>query len=103
MVSQWPKGKFYQHRHPRSVIGTDREGNVYLMVIDGRFKEGIGTTVSETAQIARMVGMTEAINLDGGGSSTLWLEGEGVLSHPYDNKRFDPCGQRIVPNVVVVR
>lgn len=103
VLSQWPKGKFYQHRHPRSVIGTDREGYVYLMVIDGRFKEGIGTTVSETAQIARMVGMTEAINLDGGGSSTLWIEGEGVLSHPYDNKRFDPYGQRIVPNVVVVR
>ena len=72
------------------------------MVIDGRFPEGIGTTISETAQIARMVGMVDALNLDGGGSSTLWMEGKGVLSHPYDNKKYDGYGQRIVPNIVVI-
>lgn len=103
IVADWPKGKFYSDRHPRTVIGTDDNGYAYLMVIDGRFPEGIGTTISETAQVARMVGMTEAINLDGGGSSTLWLEGKGVLSHPYDNRKYDGYGQRIVPNIVVVR
>lgn len=103
IVSAWPKDRFYRDRHPRTVVGTDDGGYVYLMVIDGRFAEGIGATISETAQIARMAGMTEAINLDGGGSSTLWLEGQGVLSHPYDNKRYDGFGQRIVPNVVIVR
>ena len=103
IVADWPKDKFYSDRHPRTVIGTDDNGYVYLMVIDGRFSEGIGTTISETAQVARMVGMTEALNLDGGGSSTLWLEGKGVLSHPYDNKKYDGFGQRIVPNIVVVR
>ena len=102
IIANWPKDKFYSNRHPRTVIGTDDNGYVYLMVIDGRFEEGIGTTISETAQIARMVGMTEALNLDGGGSSALWLEGKGVLSHPYDNKKFDGFGQRIVPNIVVV-
>lgn len=104
IVANWPsKDKFYAVRHPRTVIGTDDNGYVYLMVIDGRFPEGIGTTISETAQISRMVGMTEALNLDGGGSSTLWLEGKGVLSHPYDNKKYDGFGQRIVPNIVIVR
>ena len=103
IIAAWPRTGFYADRHPRTVIGSDDKGYVYLMVIDGRFKEGIGTTISETAQIARMVGMTEALNLDGGGSSTLWLEGKGVLSHPYDNKKYDGYGQRIVPNIVVVR
>ena len=104
IIADWPsKDKFYSGRHPRTVIGTDDNGYVYLMVIDGRFSEGIGTTISETAQIARMVGMTEALNLDGGGSSALWLEGKGILSHPYDNKKYDGFGQRIVPNIVVVR
>lgn len=103
VIANWPKGKFYMDRHPRTVIGKDDKGYVYLMVIDGRFPEGIGTTVSETAQIARMIGMVDALNLDGGGSSTLWLEGKGVLSHPYDNKKYDCFGQRIVPNIVIVK
>lgn len=103
IVAAWPRTSFYRDRHPRTVVGTDDNGYVYLMVIDGRFREGIGTTISETAQIARMAGMTEAINLDGGGSSTLWMEGQGVLSHPYDNKRYDGFGQRIVPNVIIVK
>lgn len=103
IVNVWPSGKFYQQRHPRSIIGTDDQGYIYFMVIDGRFQEGIGATIEETAKLARIVGMTEAINLDGGGSSTLWLGGKGVINHPYDNKKYDGYGQRIVPNVVIVK
>ena len=103
IVNVWPNDKFHQGRHPRSVIGTDDQGYIYFMVIDGRFKEGIGATIEETAKLARIVGMTEALNLDGGGSSTLWIEGPGVINHPYDNKKYDGYGQRIVPNVVIVK
>ena len=45
----------------------------------------------------------QALNLDGGGSSTLWTAQEGVLNHPYDNRRFDHEGERGVPNCIVVR
>ena len=38
-----------------------------------------------------------------GGSSTLWTAQEGVLNHPYDNRRFDHEGERGVPNCIVVR
>ncbi|MBP5397230.1 MAG: phosphodiester glycosidase family protein [Bacteroidales bacterium] len=104
IICNWPSNDtFYTRRHPRSVIGTDDNGYIYLMVIDGRFKEGIGATIEETAKLARMVGMTEALNLDGGGSATLWIEGPGVINHPYDNKKYDGYGQRVVPNVVVVK
>ena len=41
--------------------------------------------------------------IDGGGSSTLWTAQEGVLNHPYDNRRFDHEGERGVPNCIVVR
>ena len=59
-----------------------------MAVIDGRFKgQGDGATIAETAYIARQLGLTEALNLDGGGSSTLWTAQEGVLNHPYDNRR----------------
>ena len=42
-------------------------------------------------------------DLGGGGSSTLWTAQEGVLNHPYDNRRFDHEGERGVPNCIVVR
>ena len=101
---EWPTTGFYKKRHPRTLIGTTADGWVYMIVIDGRFPgQGIGTTIHETAMVAKMFGLKDALNLDGGGSSTLWTAPGGVISHPYDNKRFDHYGQRSVPNIVVVR
>lgn len=94
---------FYTWRHPRSVIGFTRDGDVLLVVIDGRFKgEGDGTTIAETAFIAKMLGMEDALNLDGGGSSTLWTDMTGVINHPSDNKIFDHAGERKVSNCILV-
>lgn len=94
---------FYARRHPRTLIGKRADGTVVMAVIDGRFKgQGDGATIAETAYIARQLGLTEALNLDGGGSSTLWTKQQGVLNHPYDNRRFDHAGERGVPNCLVV-
>lgn len=93
----------FTRRHPRSVVGTRSDGRVVLLVIDGRSEEhAAGTTVAETAYIARQLGLTEALNLDGGGSSSLWTRQEGVLNHPTDNRRYDHEGERSVPNGIVV-
>ncbi len=95
--------QFYDKRHPRAAFGTDEEGFHYLVVIDGRFQgEADGTSIYETACICEYIGMTEAINLDGGGSTTLWTEKTGVINHPYDNKKFDHKGERTVPNMIAV-
>lgn len=95
---------FYARRHPRTLIGKRADGTVVMAVIDGRFKgQADGTTIAETAYIARQLGLVDALNLDGGGSSTLWTAQEGVLNHPYDNKRFDHEGERGVPNSIVIR
>ncbi len=94
--------QFYDMRHPRAAVGTDDEGNIYYVVIDGRFKgKGDGASIYETAYICKMLGMTDAINLDGGGSTTLWSEETGVINHPYDNKKWDHEGERAVPNLIV--
>lgn len=94
---------FSDSRHPRSVIGYDHKGNVYLMVIDGRHPgKGDGMSIYETALVCRFLGMQDAINLDGGGSSSLWHEKLGVLSHPSDNKAFDHEGERAIPNIIGV-
>ena len=95
--------QFYDKRHPRSVVGTDNDGWVYFVVIDGRSAGNAdGTTIYETAWICRMLGMEDAINMDGGGSSCLWSDQEGVLNHPSDNKKFDHEGERIVPSIIAV-
>ena len=100
--THYSSAQFYDRRHPRAAVGQDDEGNIYYVVIDGRFKgQGDGASIYETAYICKMLGMTEAINLDGGGSTTLWSEETGVINHPYDNKTWDHVGERAVPNLIV--
>ncbi|MBR6002566.1 MAG: phosphodiester glycosidase family protein [Bacteroidales bacterium] len=100
----WPDTGFYVLHHPRSLVGTDGEGRAYLIVIDGRFPgQGEGASIDETVQISLMFGLKEALNLDGGGSCALWTEKTEVLSHPYDNHKFDHYGQRVVPNILYIK
>ena len=102
--THYSSAQFYDRRHPRAAVGQDDEGNIYYVVIDGRFKgQGDGASIYETAYICKMLGMTEAINLDGGGSTTLWSETTGVINHPYDNRKWDHAGERAVPNLIVAR
>ena len=101
--THYSSAQFYDRRHPRTAFGTDKKGYAYLVVIDGRFKgQADGASIYETAYICHLLGMRDAINLDGGGSSTLWTEKTGVVNHPYDNKKFDHEGERSVPNLIVV-
>lgn len=69
------------HRNPRTVAGTTREGKVVLATIDGRMTTSVGTTMDETAAVANALGMTDAVNLDGGGSTTMSVEGT-LVNHP---------------------
>ena len=59
-------------RHPRSAIARTNSGSVLLITVDGRTAESVGVSFEELAKLLRAVG---ALNLDGGGSSTLWVAG----------------------------
>lgn len=101
-----PVGAFYTYtqRHPRTAIGTDRRGNVYLIVVDGRsMGNAEGVTISELTKICAWLGLRDAINLDGGGSSSMWTAAEGTVSYPCRNKKFDHAGERRVSSCVVVK
>jgi len=96
--------KFYNYRHPRTLMGYTADGWIYFMVVDGRFPgQADGMTIFELQTLCKALGLYEAINLDGGGSSTLWTRDGGVLNHPYDNQVFDHAGERTVPNAIIVK
>lgn len=99
-----PDESFNRARHPRSFVGLTPDGYVCLVTVDGRFPgQADGASIFELAQMARWLGMSDALNLDGGGSSALWTEETGIINHPCDNRRFDHNGARKVPNILVVR
>lgn len=70
-------------RAPRTAIGYNAR-HLFLVVVDGRVPwHSMGMTYRELATLMRQLGCTEAMNLDGGGSSTFWLEGQ-VMNFPSD-------------------
>jgi len=101
-----PVGAYYTYtqRHPRTVIGTDKRGNVYLIVVDGRsVGNAEGVTITELTKICAWLGLCDAINLDGGGSSSMWTAEQGTVSYPCRNKKFDHDGERRVSSAIVVK
>ena len=58
--------------------------------------------IGELIYLVRQLGLYSALNLDGGGSSTLWCEEAGVVNRPSDNRRFDHEGERRVTNCIAV-
>jgi exopolysaccharide biosynthesis protein len=99
-----PKDGFFSRRHPRTIFGYTSKGEVYMIVVDGRSKGNAdGMTIAELSKIVHYLGLEDAINLDGGGSSTIWADGPKVLNHPCDNGKFDALGERTVPNIIIVK
>lgn len=96
------KKSFYTRRHPRSAVGHDGKGNAYFVVVDGRVKgRAEGMSIAELTLLCKWLGMTEAMNLDGGGSSSLWSRKYGTVSHPCDNRKFDHEGERKVSSALL--
>lgn len=95
---------FNKNRHPRSgVCFTDSE--IILITVDGRTSDSYGINLSEFAALMRWLGCSDGINLDGGGSTTLYVKGEvenGVVNMPCDNKKFDHQGERAVSNIIML-
>ncbi|MGI6430865.1 MAG: phosphodiester glycosidase family protein [Synergistaceae bacterium] len=81
-------------RHPRTIVGTD-DNRIMWAVIDGRDNmHSVGATIEETRKICRWLGMSTALNLDGGGSSSLWWMGNTFTlpSNSNDAERPIPYG-----------
>ncbi len=97
---------FIRNKHPRSAVSITKDGKILFITVDGRFPEYAGgVNIPELAHLIRILGGKDALNLDGGGSTTLWLSGaadNGIVNYPCDNKQFDHVGERKVPNILYV-
>lgn len=90
--------KFVTTRHPRSCLCTTEE-SIYFITVDGRSEQADGMSLFELqAYLKEYLNCTDAINLDGGGSSTLWYSKDGILNYPSDKS-----GERKVSNAIIIR
>jgi len=80
-----------RYRAPRSAVGVSPDGHrMYLVTVDGRQDDSIGATLAELSALLQEMGIDDAVNLDGGGSSTLVYRGSGanavtVVNDPSDS------------------
>ena len=89
-----PRGQ----RDPRTAMGYTRDGRLILLVVQGRTPGvAMGATLQQEAEILLRLGCYEALNLDGGGSSCLLVNGKETI-HPSDRD-----GQRPVPAVFLIK
>lgn len=100
-----PARLFNTTRHPRTALGITQRGEILWITVDGRAKEAAGMSLYELSHLMEALGCVEAINLDGGGSTTLWIDGTtktGIVNMPCDDKVFDEYGERKVSNVLLL-
>jgi hypothetical protein len=89
---------FTRARHPRTFVGTDAAGFIWLGVVDGRQPSySIGMTFDDLQRLCDRLQLTSALNLDGGGSTTMIVQGQLM------NRVSDPTGPRPVSDALIVR
>jgi exopolysaccharide biosynthesis protein len=88
---------FTEMRHPRTLAGVDDKGYIWLVAIDGRQPDrAVGMNFAELQRLCDRLHITDALNLDGGGSTTMVVKGE------IKNKPSDAAGPRPVSDALIV-
>ena len=87
---------FADARHPRTAVGVRADGRILLVTVDGRQPEkSVGMTIAELTGLLIDLGAIEAINMDGGGSTTMVVDGK-VVNSPSDLTGERPVGDALL-------
>ncbi|MBA2762830.1 MAG: phosphodiester glycosidase family protein [Segetibacter sp.] len=90
--------KAIDDKHPRTAMGYTKDDKLIILVFQGRFAgKAEGATLMQEARVLQSLGCWEALNLDGGGSSCLLINGKETI------KPSDKEGQRPVPAVFMIK
>ncbi|MGZ3451644.1 MAG: phosphodiester glycosidase family protein [Polyangiales bacterium] len=88
-----PAGSSLCLRNPRTAVGLSKdEKTFYMVVVDGRSTASVGMTCAELGTLLKGLGAWTALNLDGGGSSAMYVSGVGIVNTPSDG------AERVVGN-----
>jgi len=101
-----PDNAFNKTRHPRTAVAIAKNKRILFITVDGRNINSAGMSLFELTKMMGWLNADDAINLDGGGSTTLWINNyqeNGIVNFPTDNKKWDHEGQRKVANVVLLK
>jgi exopolysaccharide biosynthesis protein len=101
-----PQSSLVTLKHPRTAIGTRSRNRVVLVTVDGRTEFAAGMTLDELTDLFLSLKCRNAVNLDGGGSTTMWIRNkpfDGIVNMPCDNRKFDHEGTRAVSDIVIIR
>ncbi len=98
----FPDRSDMQDRHPRTAAGLSQDGaTLWMVAVDGRTSSNTGMYGSELADLMGQLGAWQAFNLDGGGSTQMWVEGSGTVNGAVSNNGGN--GVRSVANHLGVR
>ncbi len=103
---QLPPGSLAKNKHPRTAIGKIGNHKIVLVTLDGRTAQAIGVTLEELTDMMVSLHCKDAVNLDGGGSTTMWIFGKpfnGIVNMPCDNRKFDHEGARAVSDILIIK
>ncbi len=106
VAEELAKTAFNDNRHPRTCAYVTNDRKLLLVTVDGRSAESFGMTLAELTTLAKALNCKDAINFDGGGSTTMYIKGQpesGVVNYPSDNKLFDHAGERPVSNIFYIK
>ena len=101
-----PQTSIVINKHPRTSIGIINKHRIVLVTLDGRTPEAQGMTLLKLTDLMLSLRCRDAVNLDGGGSTTMWINGKtsnGVVNMPCDNKKFDHEGERAVSDIFIIK
>jgi exopolysaccharide biosynthesis protein len=90
-------GKAIKDKHPGTAMGYTGDKKLIILVVEGRNPNAGGATLTQEAQILKDLGCVEALNLDGGGSSCMLINGKETI------KPSDKNGQRSIPAVFIIQ
>ena len=87
---------FVETRHPRTAVAKLKDGKFLMITVDGRSESSGGISLYDLGAYLLELGATDAMNLDGGGSTTMFVGGK-VVNHPSDKE-----GERKVSDAILV-
>ena len=77
----WDESGVYSAHPDRSAVGVTADGKIVLFICDGRIDASQGAYIKELGPIMKSIGCVHAMNLDGGGSTGMWLNGAGMINY----------------------